>query len=331
MKIKSVGALICALVYSHIAWSWGDLGHSAVGEIAERNLTPKAKTFVQSIIGIEPLAIAATWPDHVRDDKRFKGFTPYHFWDLPPGSSFAEFPDSQRGERDAHTIVSQAPELLVSDKLNIKQKQILLRYFIHILGDVHQPLHLGHPIDQGGNHCEVKMSAEAKPTNLHSVWDSQIIEKIKSKSKSTGYFTYNDLVSVILKDVKAPRKVKGTPLEWYDETRKLLVFAYPDGKENVKPEDRPYCRQSDPVSHKKIDGKYDATKVPVLDEKFFETAIPLVEKQILLGGLRLAHLLNKMAENSNVTGHDDEQKIISEILIKNDLSANRTPQSKPKK
>lgn len=330
MKIKSMVIICSALIYSHMAWSWGDLGHSAVGEIAERNLTPKAKAFVQSIIGIEPLAVSATWPDHVRDDARFKKFDPYHFWDMPEGVSFVDFPEAQRAERDAQTIIAQAPELLTSDKVNIKEKMILLRYFVHVVGDVHQPLHLGNPFDRGANLCDVKLSVDGKLLKLHSVWDSQIVDFIREQSKFTGYFTYNDLVKIVLKDVKAPRKITGEPKQWNDETRKLQSVAYPDAKDGIKTEDRPYCKQVDPVTQKVVNGKYDVTKIPVLDENYKNTAAKVIKKQILLGGLRLAYMLNKMAENYNGPA-SDEDKIIEETLVKNDLNSNRTPQSQPKK
>src|SRR6185437_16951518 len=142
-----------ALVLSNLAFAWGDLGHQAVGEIAERNLTPEAKKMVQSILGVEPMAVAATFPDKVRSDPRFKDFTPYHFLEIPDGYDYENMPASERAEKDAHTIISQVPALLKDPKVSRDRKMTLLRYLIHVVGDVHQPLHVGNARDMGANLC----------------------------------------------------------------------------------------------------------------------------------------------------------------------------------
>lgn len=329
MKILFI--VISMLAISPLAWSWGDLGHSAVGDIAEQNLTEKGKMLVQSILGLEPLAVAATWPDHVRDDNRFKEFASYHFWDMPEGvTSYAQISESQREERDAQTIISQVPKLLVSSRLGKKHKMVLMRYLVHVVGDVHQPFHLGNPSDRGGNLCEVKIKGQKDILKLHSVWDSQIIDTMKPEGNKGFY--YPQLVKMILKEVPAPKEITGTPLEWYDETRKLLAAAYPDeGKEGVKPEDRAYCKRVDPKNpNAVVDGKFDATQIPTLSDQYMANSVSVVKKQILLAGLRLAHILNKAGEDYAVYDYIDEKKLIQDTLIKNKTSE-RTPQSKSKK
>lgn len=321
--------LILAMFITQNLWAWGDMGHSIVGEIAERNLTKKAKAFVQSILGVEPLAVAATWPDRVRDDNRFKAFSEYHFWEDDSGLSYADIPMSKRSDRDAHTIVSQAYRILLGSKLNKNQKMIYLRYFIHILGDVHQPMHLGNPSDLGGNLCSVRFKDMKDPVKLHAVWDSMIIEKIPRKDGKKGSMYYPELTELILNDISAPNEITGTPVEWYDETRKLLSVAYPD-KQPTAPEDRAYCKRHDPETDKIVNGKYDESKIPTLDDEYIAAAIPVIKKQLLLGGLRLAHLLNKIGEDSNSYGAMDEKKLLDGVLITNDRT-NRTPQSKSKK
>lgn len=321
-------ATLLILFSTQNLWAWGDLGHSVVGEIAERNLTKKGKQFVQSILGVEPLAVAATWPDHVRSDERFNAFDAYHFWDNDTDASYANFPADKRKSRDAHTIVSQAHKNLVGSRLNKSQKMILLRYFIHILGDVHQPMHLGTPSDMGGNLCEVKLKGLKDNVKLHSVWDSKIVEMIPRKNGKKGAMYYPELAELVLSDIPAPSEITGTPVEWYDETRKLLPATYPD-KQPTAPEDRTYCKRVDPVTNKVVNGKFDESKVSLLEDAFIDNAIPIVKKQLLMGGLRLAHLLNKMGEDANVYGVMDEKKVIDGILISNDK--NRAPQSKEKK
>jgi len=360
MKISFNLLFLYIFIQSPFAWSWGDLGHSAVGEIAERNLTEKGKALVKSILGVEPLAVAATWPDHVRDDKRFKEFAPYHFWDMKEGESAIQKSNSERGPKDAHTIVSQAHDLLIGSKLNRAQKMIFLRYFIHILGDVHQPLHLGNPLDMGGNTCKVKVkinenleedadlkdevnnqnkpNAEDKTkckdteitVNLHSFWDSKIIDLIKQKEALKEFFSYNSLIKIIQKDVKLTlNDISGTPLEWYEETRKLIPSTYPD-KEPTAAENHLYCRIIDLKTKKSVNGKFDESKIPLLDDQYITTAMTIVKKQLLLGGLRLAYLLNKIAEDFQEVEKFDEFEVLKGVLIKNE-NLLRRPSSKSMK
>ena len=73
MKSLFIGLFLMTslLTIPQKAFSWGDMGHEVVGEVAEQNLSADGRAFVRGILGVEPLAVAATWPDHVRDDKRF--------------------------------------------------------------------------------------------------------------------------------------------------------------------------------------------------------------------------------------------------------------------
>ena len=74
-----------SLTFAQNAFAWGNVGHETVAEIAERFISEDTKNFVQKILGPEPLSVAATFPDQVRSDERFKGFAPYHFVEIPDG------------------------------------------------------------------------------------------------------------------------------------------------------------------------------------------------------------------------------------------------------
>jgi len=325
MKTK-LGFVIVFLLMCETIWAWGDLGHSAVGDIAERNLTPKGKVFVQSILGVEPLAVAATWPDHVRSDVRFNPFSNYHFLEINK-DSFEQMKDEDRQLQDSHTIVEHAEEVLLGTKLNKNQKMIFLKYFIHIVGDVHQPLHLGNIGDKGANLCDVRVG-ESK-MNLHSVWDSKIIDLMFAEDSKKKEVYYPQLTAIILAEFKEPPTIKGTPLQWYDETRKLLPSVYPD-KQPTLPANRTYCKLVDPDTHKTTNGKYDEKTLPTLDEAYIASAKSIIKKQIWLGGYRLAYLLNQMAEKfqSDPNNDLDEKTLLEGVLIKNKASSTPKPSSK---
>src|SRR5690606_5825151 len=160
---------IMAMAASSSVWAWGDLGHETTGEIAEQIIAKDAKTknAVQAILGVEPLAKAAIFPDHVRDDGRFNDFAPYHYVTI--------FRDSQTyTEKNALTILKKYPDILTNRKYPREAKMIALRYLVHVVGDIHQPLHVGNEFDLGGNACQVKWQPSddngAVRVNLHSAW-----------------------------------------------------------------------------------------------------------------------------------------------------------------
>lgn len=218
MKFTSFLAalLTLAAVAPGVAFGWDDMGHEVVGEIAERHLTPKGKAWVYEVLGGEPLAIAAIFPDKVRDDVRYSkdgektgwDFAPYHFYEIPYGKKAEQMAPRDRAKKDAEVIISDGYDQLGRVATTREQKAILLRYFVHVVGDVHQPLHVGNGRDRGANWCYVKYehaedivqklkaalpasgrgngsSAQgSRPyftkVNLHSLWDGNVFEYVKN-------------------------------------------------------------------------------------------------------------------------------------------------------
>ncbi len=348
--MKSIQKVICLLtvvsLQTHLtpnAWSWGDIGHGAVGYIAEKNLTPAAQALVHKILGPEPLLISAVWPDHARSDPRFKPFSSYHFVEIPEGTTYDKLSDAQKAPMSAHTIVSQVPQLLVGNTINRDQKMILLRYLVHVVGDIHQPLHVGNGVDMGANLCDVKwtdpQSGQLRSLNLHTVWDENLILNIadefqKSSGVATGgkrWFGDKEMGDVALafteKEITYASANAGDLLSWYAETRALHSLVYPDATPVKEPAERSYCKMVHPESKKIVDGNYKADKVPTLEDSYVQRALPIIKKQIALGGYRLAGILNKVAESANIKPlkKDTQKNLLDKILIKN--PGGRAPQS----
>ena len=324
-------ATFVLLGYEKPARAWGDLGHETVAEIAERNLSPKAKSLVFSIIGIEPLAVSATFPDHVRDDDRFKSFSPYHFMEIPFDIDANKIAPNQRPKKDADVIISQVPDLLTSPTVSREKKMVLLRYLIHVVGDVHQPLHVGNGVDMGANLCSVtwKDAASSKtfPENLHSVWDEKLFdyarEDFMKAAPTTGkkpWFGYKAMADIVTKiQMKAPL-APSKPADWYAEASRLHPQVYPDATPVSNPKDRPYCKTIDPVTKKTVTGAFDASKIPLLDEAYARKSLEIAKLQILKGGLRLAQTLNDAAERTPGLANQnpaDLDGILKDIQIEN--------------
>jgi len=136
------------------AWGWGDIGHATVGYLAEKMLSESGKQLVQEILGVDPLSVSATFPDHVRSDDRFDKFASLHFLEIPPNTKFGENP-KLRAKLDSATVLESYPRRILDPGSTREQKMLAMRYLVHVVGDLHQPLHVGNGLDMGGNLCSV--------------------------------------------------------------------------------------------------------------------------------------------------------------------------------
>ena len=155
------------------AFAWGPNGHRVTGKIAQGHLTPGAQAEVTALLGVESLAEASTWPDFMRSnpsDFWRKGASPWHYITVPPSTSYTVGPP----EGDAMTALRMFSKQITDETLPITQRQLALHFTIHLIGDLHQPLHVGNGNDRGGNRVDVLF--KDKPTNLHTLWDEDLIE-----------------------------------------------------------------------------------------------------------------------------------------------------------
>lgn len=172
---RFIVALLCCTVPASPAFAWGATGHRVTAAIADRYLSGVARANVQILLGTESLAQAATWPDDMRSDSAEfwqKTASPWHFVTVPAGKTHAEIGSPPEG--DAASALVRFAQVLRDPNASREDKRLALRFTIHIIGDLHQPLHAGRPGDRGGN--DVKVTWFGSPSNLHSVWDSGMIE-----------------------------------------------------------------------------------------------------------------------------------------------------------
>lgn len=156
------------------AGAWGRQGHRVAGEIAERHLSPAARRAVTAILGRESLATASTWADRMRSDPApFWQHTAgaYHYVNVAPGTDYR--PGDAPAGGDAYTALAEFARDLASASTSAERRRLALRFSIHILQDLHQPLHAGGRDDRGGN--DFKVNFAGRPGNLHRVWDSGLL------------------------------------------------------------------------------------------------------------------------------------------------------------
>lgn len=256
--------LLLALLFAPItAFCWGVTGHRVVAEIAQRHLSKKAKKELKKLIGLENLAMWANWPDFIKSDTTgtWAMASKWHYVNMPGDLSKEDFISGLQklpGE-NLYTQIKAMAAQLKDRSLTDEKRQIALRFLIHFVGDLHQPLHVGREADQGGN--KISVTWFDKPTNLHSVWDNSLVEMQQ--------YSYTEYAGVL--DIASDEQVaawQNSSLEdWFYDSYVLANKVY----------------ASVPADGK-LGYKYNY---------FFQKDLDL---QLLKGGVRLAKMLNDALE-----------------------------------
>lgn len=237
------------------AFAWGPIGHRAVGQIAEERLSAKARQAVRDLLGDESLAEASLWADEIRSQPQWQVSLPWHYVNIPDGVTYDR---TRRGrEGDVIEALERFVAVLRYNRSSREDKVAALKFIAHFVGDIHQPLHVGRASDRGGN--EVRVSWFGEPSNLHRVWDSEVISRLRLSPWSL----VGTLASRAPGQVEAWRKDR--PLTWADESMALRPLVY----------DMPGTG---------------------LGRAYLRRAGPVVEQRLLQAGVRLAALLDAIFE-----------------------------------
>jgi hypothetical protein len=206
------------------ACAWGKTGHRVIGALADRMIGPRARHEVRAILGVESLAEASTWPDfeHSNPDTFWqKEAGPYHYVTVPVGKTYAEVGAPPEG--DAVTALTKFAATVRDRKAPLAERQLALRFIVHIVGDLHQPLHAGNGTDRGGN--DIKVTFNRELTNLHAVWDSGLIDQ--------DQLSYSEMTNWLAARITRADRMRwrtADPLVWIGESAALRDRIYPAGK-----------------------------------------------------------------------------------------------------
>ena len=213
-------ALLIALAPAP-AGAWGKTGHRVIGAIAARLVARHTRHEVRRILGVEGIAEASTWPDFERsnpDPFWQKEAGPFHYVTVPAGRTYAEVGPPPEG--DAVTALHRFVATVRDPAASREAKALALRFIIHIVGDLHQPLHAGNGTDKGGNDVKVRFFRD--DTNLHAVWDSGLIDQEQlSYSEFAAW-----LWPRITRDERRDWRVTD-PTVWIGESVRLRDRIYP--------------------------------------------------------------------------------------------------------
>lgn len=154
---------------------WGQIGHYVTGEIADQYLDDYVRDRVYEILDGRSMALSSVWMDDIRSDSEYDYTRTWHWVTIPDGKTYEE------AEQDEGGDIIWALEILIEDLkeggLTEKEERDKLRMVMHMIGDIHQPLHVGTGEDLGGN--QVRLQWMGEDSNLHRVWDSDIINSLQ--------------------------------------------------------------------------------------------------------------------------------------------------------
>ncbi len=238
----------------------GVLGHRVVGQIAESYLTSKAKIEVQKILGTESIAVASNWADFIKSDSVYSYLSSWHYIDMDSGLTANQLQKYLEKDTatDIYTKLNSLIKELRNKRLPMNKKRMGLKLLIHFVGDIHQPLHVGHHDDLGGN--KIKVLWFNTSTNLHAIWDDQLIN-----FQQLSYTEYTNAINhTTAKQRLAWQK---QPIsEWIFESYQISEQLYGE------------IKQPDP----KLSYRYNYDHIQMLNER------------LLKAGVRLAGILNDL-------------------------------------
>ena len=173
-RSRSLFLLAISLVMASNAWSWGAQGHEVIAAVAWQRLTPQARQEVSRLLALEPgetMVSVATWAD----EHRSPATGVWHYVNFPrSGCNYDAVRDCPDGRCVVAAIAHQ--RAVLASQAGDAQRLKALKYLVHLVGDVHQPLHAGYQDDRGGNRFQLQAWMHAR--NLHAVWDSGLLRNM---------------------------------------------------------------------------------------------------------------------------------------------------------
>lgn len=237
-------------------FGWGQKGHDTVAAIAERHLTPTTAAALDSILDGRSIVYWSNWLDNASHTPKYNYSQSWHYKNIDADQTFENAPKYAKG--DIVTALNREIGILMNPKETASERELAVVMIVHLLGDLHQPMHLGHYSDLGGNKTEVKFF-DTK-TNLHSAWDSRLPEAAHKWS----YTEWADQIDRINEEQRLAI-TDGNIADWGKETYEICTEVY-----NATP------------------------KGTVISYDYIADWTPTIEQQFLRGGIRLAEVLNSI-------------------------------------
>jgi hypothetical protein len=235
---------------------WGKTGHRVIGQIAQDHLSPTALKAITELLDGETLATVSTYADEIRSNPTYDGFKIWHYVNMPLDKKYEEVEHTQD---NVVTAIEKCIDALKGGALTKEQKAFHLKFLVHLVGDIHQPLHVGRKEDYGGSTIKLKFKgrkAEQTNTNLHVLWDTNMIDDFK--------MSYTEL-SDYLQSYQKVDFTQGNAVCWANESQQIVKKVYSEVEVG------------------------DYLSYPYLYSNFY-----IVKDRLFQAGIRLANLINSI-------------------------------------
>ena len=314
LAYSTAASMLVAFFGTPAAHAWGCKGHQTVALIAEKHLTPEAKQMVEKLLADNPIdpklkrwcgnatsdlmLDSSTWPDDVRNERK-NG--PWHYIDIPRGKHRGSFEEYCGTEGCVTRAIEEQRALLKDKSADPLKRAEAIRYLIHFVGDLHQPLHAINNADNGGNCVPVKYfhhdplpnpvhpEREDYSPNLHQVWDTEIVERDMEVSNP---HRYADELDEKFHSETAAWEAAGIHVEnwvWtsHERAEGIVYEAFPE-KIGIEPDVKPKsCADNNHM------GKRMFEKHLAIGEAYQSSAAKAAETGLAEAGIRLAMILNE--------------------------------------
>lgn len=256
-------AVVCILLLVAVPWpasAWGPLGHRLVARLAEYQLTAEARAEALRLLALErhrSLADVAVWADELREHDPDLGHrsAPWHYVNIGEHDcAYQAARDCPGGDCIVEAINAQAA--ILADRVRSDAERLqALKFVVHFVGDVHQPLHAGFAHDRGGNTFQIQHAGRG--TNLHALWDTPVL-----RSRGVDETVHYWWLRITRPSLPAAPFSAVAPAQWAGESCRIALQPgfYPDNR-NV-------------------------------GDDYLRANLATAERQVQLGGMRLAELLN---------------------------------------
>ncbi|MEP4891209.1 MAG: S1/P1 nuclease [Aliiglaciecola sp.] len=222
LKFSQLAIAALCLLQTSQALAWGQTGHRITANIAEQYLSADAKAKIDALYPTQSLAEISTLADEMRSDpSEFwqKTSSPWHYVTVEEGSDYHSS-EHAPSHGDAYTALVSFAATLKNPQATLQDRQLALHFIVHIIGDLHQPLHAGDGTDRGGN--DVKVEFFWQDSNLHRVWDSGMIDK-----QQLSYTEWTEWLSRKITPEMAKQWQSTDPKVWIKESIQLREKVYP--------------------------------------------------------------------------------------------------------
>jgi len=261
--VLTAGAALLVSSLARPALAWGPLGHRASAKLAESRLTPRARAIIRDLLEPgESLADASTWAD--QHSREIRGSGAWHFVNVPVSSPRYD-PRECRPQGCVVSKIAEFRAVLNDQNASLARRRLALRFLVHLVQDLHQPMHVADRNDRGGNDLQLRYGRYGN-TNLHQVWDSGLLSR-NYRDEPTLLRKLDELAQQPL----SRRWINGQVEDWADESLELGRRAYlvPGSYVTLKPGD-------------------------TLGEAYEAENLPFAVDRLARSGVRLAFLLNEI-------------------------------------